>query len=79
LRRRKRSLFELTKTTYALYKHLRACTINEHVFVYLVSLGKKFNPHLRFGKIVHVSIMGMTHTKWDNQFNQVLVGYDARD
>ena len=42
--------------------------VDEHLFMNLVSLNKKkFNPHLRFGKIVCVSGISTACTKQDNQ------------
>ena len=64
---KKKQLFKLIKTNYALYKHFKACTdflepyVNEHVFMNLESL----SMYLRFGKIVHVSRISTTRTKWD--------------
>ena len=58
-----------TKANYALYKHLIAhikflkYIVNEHV-----SLTKNSNPSLvlQFDKVVHVSGIDTTRTKWDN-------------
>jgi hypothetical protein len=51
-KRRRRSVFTLTKTNHALYMHLRdalvfsKCMVNEHAFMNLVALNKTFNTCL---------------------------------
>ena len=45
------------------------CMVNEHVFMNLVSLSKKFQPSLilRFGESMHISGITTTRIKWVNQ------------
>lgn len=80
-RRKRRSPFELTKTNYELYKHLRTCTdfpelYDKWAYIHEVSITQwTLQPSLifRFGTIVCVLRINTTHTKMGAQPSQLYI------